>query len=154
MRPRQQPIHLSADDRQTLRHLVRVGSAPARRLTHAHILLKADSAAGGPNWTDVAIAAAFGVSERTVERVRARYTQVGLPAALGRQPTRRVYPHALDGEQEAHLVALACSPAPEGHARWTLRLLAARLVELEVTPSISHEAVRQTLKKTRTAKRA
>lgn len=148
MRPRQQPIRLSADERQTLQQVVRVGTAPARRLTHAHILLKANSAEGGPNWTDVAIAEAFGVSERTVERVRARYTQEGLPAVLAPRPTRRVYARALDGAQEAHLVALACSQAPQGHARWTLRLLAERLVQLEVVPAISHEAVRQALKKT------
>ncbi len=151
MRPRQHHIRLSADERQTLQQVVRVGSAPARRLTHAHILLKADSAEGGPNWTDVAIAQAFGVSERTVERVRGRYTREGVDAALGRRPTRRVYQRALDGEQEAHLVALACSPAPQGHARWALRLLAQRLVQLEVAPTISHEAVRQTLKKTRSS---
>jgi transposase len=148
MRPREQPIALSADERQTVQPLVRTGTAPARTITHAHILLKADSAPTRPNWTDVAIAAALDISERTVERVRRRYTQEGLSAALQRRSPRRVYPHALDGEQEAHLVALACSAAPEGHARWTLRLLAARLVQLEVVETISHEAVRQALKKT------
>jgi transposase len=124
-----------------------------RRLKHAQILLKADEAKGGPAWTDVAIAEAVGCGRVTVERVRQRFVEEGLERALTpyRKP-RREYPTKLDGEQEAKLIATACSAPPGGRSRWTLRLLADVLVELEVVESISHEAVRQALKKTNSSR--
>ena len=124
------------------------GVAPASALTHARILLKANQGEAGPSWTDAAIAVAVEVNPATVARIRQRYVTGGLEAALHRKPPARQYHRRLDGQQEAHLVALACSPPPEGRKRWTLRLLADRLVELEVIESVSYETVRQTLKQT------
>jgi hypothetical protein len=124
------------------------GVAPASSLTHARILLKANQGEAGPGWTDAAIAVAVEVNPATVARIRQRYVTAGLEAALHRKPPAREYHRRLDGQQEAHLVALACSPPPEGRKRWTLRLLADRLVELEVVESVSYETVRQTLKQT------
>src|ERR1044071_3271932 len=125
------------------------GKAAARRLVHARVLLQADASEGGPDWTDTRIAEAVRVSVRTVERVRQRFVEDGLEAALLPRPSPRVYARKLDGAQEAKLVALACSEPPAGKKRWTLRLLAERMVELEVVSELSHETVRQTLKKER-----
>jgi len=141
-------VTLTEDERQALRELIAAGKGAARRLAHARILLKADQAPGGPGWLDEAIAAAVEVSRPTVERVRQRFVEEGLEAALDPRPPRREYRRKLDGEQEAHLIALACAAPPAGQARWTLRLLASRLVELEIVPAVSHETVRQVLKKT------
>lgn len=139
-------VRLTPKERQQLTRLVRAGQSTARALTHARILLKAD--ADGPGWSDEAIAAALDCGARTVARVRKACAERGLDAAVQRKkPTGRRY-RKLDGEQEARLVALACSPAPGGRSRWTLKLLADRLVELEVVEAISDETVRQTLKKT------
>ena len=113
------------------------------------MLLQADASEGGPDWTDTRIAEAVRVSVRTIERVRQRFVEEGLEAALLPRPSRRVYVCKLDGAQEAKLVALACSGPPEGKKRWTLRLLAERMVALEIVPELSHETVRQTLKKER-----
>jgi hypothetical protein len=124
------------------------GVAPASALTHARILLKANQGQAGPGWTDAAIAVALEVNPATVARVRMKYVAAGLDAALHRKPPRREYRRRLDGEQEARLVALACSAPPAGHKRWTLRLLADRLVQLEVVDTISYETVRQALKQT------
>jgi transposase len=115
---------------------------------HARILLKTDAGVDGPRLTDDEIAEAVEVNRSTVERVRIRCVEAGVEAALRPRPSRQVHPRKLDGVQEAHLVALACSPAPKGRARWSLRLLADKLVELEVVDDISYETVRQTLKKT------
>ena len=141
-------IVLSAEQRAELRSLVGAGVAPARMLTRARILLKADHSEGGPGWSDAAIAGALDVNPSTVLRVRRQFVDEGLAATLHRKRPDRVYDRRLDGEQEAHLVALACSTPPEGHARWSLRLLADELVRLEVVETISYETVRQTLKKT------
>jgi transposase len=111
------------------------------------VLLQADASEGGPDWTDTRIAEAVRVSVRTIERVRQRFVEEGLEAALLPKPSPRVYARKLDGEQEAKLVALACSGPPGGKRRWTLRLLAERMVEPAVVPELSHETVRQTLKK-------
>lgn len=147
-RPPKHIVHLSAADRRRLTRLTRSGTAPARALTRARILLKADAADGGPGWGDAAIAAALDCGARTVARVRKAFAQGGLDAATRRKrPTGRRY-RKLDGAQEAQLIALACSPAPEGRGRWTLRLLTARLVELRVVDAISDETVRRALKKT------
>lgn len=141
-------VSLDEEQRARLRTLVGSGTAPARLLTRARTLLKADHGEGGPGWSDAAIAGALDVHPATVQRVRRRFVEEGLAAALERKRPDRVYERALDGRREAHLVALACSEAPEGHARWSLRLLADELVRLEVVPAVSHETVRRTLKKT------
>ncbi len=141
-------VQLSDEERARLRTVMGHGVAPARTLTHARILLKADHGEAGPGWTDAAIAAALDVGLSTIARVRQRYVTAGLDAALERKGPDRVYERKLDGAQEAHLVALACSPPPAGQARWTLKLLAAGLVALEVVDAVSSETVRRTLKQT------
>ncbi len=141
-------VVLSEAERARLHTLIGRGIAPASVLTHARILLKANQGQAGPSWTDAAIAQALKVHPATVARIRQHYVAAGLDAALHRKPPAREYRRILDGEQEARLVALACSAPPEGHKRWTLRLLAERLVELEVVETISYETVRQALKQT------
>ena len=141
-------VQLNEEEQAGLRTLVGSGNAPARGLTHARILLKANQGEGGAGWTDAAIAGALEVGRATVERVRQTYATLGLEAALARKSPQRVYERTLDGAGEARLVALACSPPPTGQARWTLRLLAEQLVTLAVVDSISLETVRQTLKQT------
>jgi DNA-binding transcriptional ArsR family regulator len=143
------PVILSETERDDLKLLKAAGTAPARKLTHARILLKADqSPEEGPGWVDEAIAEAVETSQPTVSRVRKRYFEDGLEAALNRRSPNREYRRKLDGEQEARLIALACSEPPEGQARWSLRLLADKLVELEVVEEeISYQTVRRTLKK-------
>jgi transposase len=142
-------VKLAAEERAHLHELLSKGKAAARTLTHARILLKADEGVDGPRLTDDEIAEALEVNRSTVERVRIRCVEEGFEAALRPRPSRQVHPRKLDGAQEAHLVALACSPAPKGRRRWSLRLLTDKLVELEIVDDISHETVRQTLKKTR-----
>jgi hypothetical protein len=116
---------------------------------HAQVLLKADARPGGPAWTDAAIAEAFEVCKVTVANIRKTLVTAGLPAALQHyRIVQRQYPPKLDGHGEAHLVALACSAPPEGHLRWSLRLLSARMVELGYVDQISHVTVGQVLKKT------
>ena len=140
-------VRLDDAERAFLADLVAAGTAAARALTHARILLKADVGGGGPGWTDERIAEALEVGVSTVERVRETLVEAGLDAALWRRrPPAR--PRKLDGAGEAHLIAAACSAPPTGRDRWTLRLLADRLVELEVVESICLETVRRTLKKT------
>ena len=142
-------VTLTADERESLTHLIAAGKAAARKLAHARILLKADQADGGPAWTDDRIAEAVEVSVATVERVRQRFVEHGLDAALGRKPQERPSrERKLDGAAEARLIALACSAPPDGRRRWTLKLLADRLVELEVVDAVCPETVRQTLQKT------
>jgi hypothetical protein len=142
-------VTLTEDERLSLSALVSSGKAAAKRITHARILLKADAADGGPAWRDVDIALALDVSVCTVERVRERFVEQGLEAALSRKPQDRLSRlPVFDGDAEARLIALACSQPPEGRARWTLRLLADRLVELDVVEAVSHETVRRTLQKT------
>ena len=139
---------LTAAERGELEQLVSKGKAAARTLTHARILLKADEGVGGPRWTDDAIAVALDVHRSTVERVRIRCVEEGVAAALRPRPSPQLHLRKLDGEQEAHLVALACSPPPHGRGRWSMRLLADKLVELEIVDASSYETVRRTLKKT------
>ena len=131
-----------------LEEMTRTGTAAARKIAHARILLKADAAAGGPGWPDEQIAAALDVSASTVRRLRLLFVEEGLALALNPRPAQRVYPTTLDGAGEAHLIALTCSAAPEGRTRWSLRLLADRCVALGYVEAVSHETVRQTLKKT------
>jgi hypothetical protein len=141
-------VALTEAQRAELRGLVGAGVAPARTLTRARILLKADHGEGGPGWSDAAIAGALDVNPSTVLRVRRQFAAEGLAATLARKRPDRVYERRLDGRREAHLVALACSDPPAGRERWTLRLLADELVRLEVVGAVSHETVRRTLKKT------
>ncbi len=142
-------VTLTAEERAWLSRLLSAGRRSALTLTRARILLKADQAEGGPAWEDAAIAEALDCGLRTVERVRQRFVERGLEAALDRKPQDRPSrERKFDGAAEARLIALACSAPPEGRARWTLKLLADRLVELEVFESVSDEAVRRVLKKT------
>ena len=141
-------VTLTEEERRMLQEMLSRGKAAARKLTHARILLKADVAAGGPGWNDESIAEALEVGRATVERVRKEFVEEGLEAALERRKPRRQYRRKLDGDGEAHLVALACQKPPEGRSRWTLRLLADRMVQLEYVDQISYQTVRRTLKKT------
>jgi transposase len=141
-------VKLSEAERASLHTLIGRGTAPARMLTHARILLKANRGEAGPGWTDAAIAEALEVGHATVARVRQAYVTQGLTTALERKAPHRVYPRKLDGKQEAQLIALTCGEPPDGRERWTLRLLAEHLVRLEVVEEISHETVRRTLKQT------
>ena len=148
-------VRLSSDERAALTKLISVGNAAARVQSHARILLKAAPRGypgpEGPGVIDAEIVAALQVSPRTVERVREALVTEGLQEALYRRPARGHRPRRLDGEQEAHLIALACSPPPDGRTHWTMRLLADGLVELQVVDAISPETVRQTLKKTKSS---
>src|SRR5947209_12831496 len=142
-------VTLTADERDYLTTLIAAGKAAAQKLAHARILLKADQADGGPGWTDDRIADAVEVSTDTVGRVRQRFVEGGLDAALARKPQARPSrERKLDGRAEARLIALACSAPPDGRKRWTLTLLADRLVELDVVDAVGRETVRQTLQKT------
>ena len=140
-------VRLSSSEREALEGLVNKGKVAAAKRKRAHILLKADANAEGLAWTDEHIAEALDVSVATIHRTRQVYVTQGLEVSLERQrPTGRHF-RKLDGAQEARLVAVACSPAPEGHARWTLQLMADKLVTLEVVEAIGKETVRRTLKK-------
>jgi hypothetical protein len=145
---KQHVIRLTPADRAEVRALIAAGHAPAHTQTHARILLKCDVGTAGPRWSDAQVAAAVEVSTRTVARVRAGFATHGMAAALGRKHPDRVYRRKLDDAQEARLIAVACTTPPPGQARWSLRLLANRLVDLEVVDGISPETVRATLKKT------
>jgi transposase len=146
-------VTLTADERERLRGLIATGKAAAKKLTHARVLLKADAAEGGPAWDDQRIADATEVSTDTVARVRQRFVEHGLEAALARKkqdrPSRE---RKLDGRAEARLIALACSSPPDGRKEWTMKLLAGRLVELEVVDTVSDETVRRLLKKTNSSR--
>ena len=146
--PKAHRIRLSAAEREQLQQLISTGSGAARVLTHARILLKADEGEGGPALTDAAIAQALEVSVPTVARVRGHWGQGGLERVLQRRSPRRTRSGKLDGEKEAYLIALTCSAPPKGHQRWSLRLLAGRMVELQHVEQLSHETVRRTLQKT------
>jgi hypothetical protein len=142
-------IRLSGEERRRLQSMVDEGSGAKETRQRARVLLKADESKQGPGWTDERTAEFAEVSLSTVHRVRQRFVEEGFEAAVFRKPaTDRQY-RKLDGEGEAKLIATACSEAPEGRSRWTLHLLAGKLVALGVVESISHECVRQTLKKTR-----
>jgi hypothetical protein len=144
---KQYVVRLTDEERRHLAQLASTGKAAAYRIKHAQILVKVDVA--GPKWTDEQTAEAFGCHRNTVANIRQRLVEEGLEAALerkkratpGRQPV-------CDGKAEAKLIALRCSPPPAGQAKWTLRLLADKAVELEIVPAIAHETVRQVLKKT------
>jgi transposase len=142
-------VTLTPEERDWLTGLVSAGKRSALTITRARILLKADQADGGPAWEDQDIAQALDCSVRTVERVRQRFVERGPEQALGRKPQDRPSrERKFDGAAEARLIAVACSAPPEGRARWTLKMLADRLVGLEVFDSVSDETVRRVLKKT------
>jgi transposase len=139
-------VRLDADERRTLTQVIQKLSGSSQKVRRAQMLLKAD--ADGPAWTDAKIADAFGCRSRTVENLRERFVTHGFELALHGAP-KKPRPKLLDGKQEAKLIALRLGPPPKGYANWSLRLLADRVVELSIAESISHETVRQTLKKTR-----
>lgn len=141
-------VLLDADEREYLHHLISTGKAAARKLARARILLACDENNEGRVPSDSEVAAAVYVSRPTVERVRKAFVTEGMDQALNAKRPRQTRPPAFDGEREAKLIALACAEPPQGRSRWTIRLLADRLVELEVFESISHETVRRVLKKT------
>lgn len=140
-------VTLTADERGALDTLISRGKAAARKLSHARVLLLTDLSEAGPGFSNAAVAEAVRVSERTIERVRRRFVEEGLEAALVPKPSSRIYERKLDGVGEARLIALACSDPPEGRKRWSLRLLADEMVALEMVPDLSHEAVRRVLGK-------
>lgn len=145
--PKRYIVRLTDEERAVLTGVLRKLKGPSQKVRRAQVLLKAD--AGGPGWTDARIADAFSCRTRTVENLRERFVAGGFEAALEHK-ARAAPPQAklLDGEQEAKLIALRLGTPPTGFAHWTLRLLAERVVELEIVGAISHETVRQTLKKT------
>lgn len=146
-------VTLTAEERQPLSALIAAGKTAARKLAHARILLHADAAPGGSAWTDERIAEALAVGTATIGRVRQRFVEQGLEAALGRKrqdrPSRE---RKLDGRAEARLIALACSAPPAGRNEWTMQLLADQLVELQVVDTVCDETVRRALKKTRSSR--
>lgn len=142
-------VRLTSEERSTLQRLVGVGKAAARKILHGRVLLQVDQGAGGPAWPDAKVSEALGVHPNTIGGIRQRFVEQGLEAALNRK--KRATPGrqpVFDGRAEAHLIALRCGAPPKGRRCWTLRLLADRLVELRVVDHVSHETVRQTLKKT------
>lgn len=140
-------VRLTEKERSYLDRLIHKGQVSAHQRLHAEILLKADISDLGAHWTDQQISEAFDLSTRTIERVRERLVREGLASALNRAPPSRVRSRIIDGENEAHLIALACGEAPKGRSCWTLRLLGQRMVELGYVESVSYETIRQTLKK-------
>jgi len=142
-------VELTSEEQEELAQLVSRGKAAARKITHARVLLQANESKDGPGWTDKQISQAFGVHINTIHGIRRRFVEHGLQAALERKeqdrPSRK---RIVDGDVEAHLIALRCGDPPKGTSRWNLRLLADKLVELEIVPTICHETVRKALKKT------
>jgi len=140
-------VTLTESEREDLNQIIRKGKAAARKLLHARILLKADHSEGQMGWTDADISVALDVSLSTIERVREQFVENGLRSALERQAPKRVYARRLDGVREAHLVALACSEPPADSPRWTLQLLADKMVEFGYVEQVSDETIRRALKK-------
>lgn len=140
-------VDLTSKERKYLQRLVNKGKVVGYKIRHAQMLLKADQGQHRPTWPDEQIAEAFRTHEATVRRLRQRFVEEGLEAAIQRKK-RRNYTRKLDGDAEAHLIAIACSQPPKGRNRWTLRLLADRVVELAVLDSVSHMTISRTLKKT------
>jgi len=142
-------VRLTSEERAGLQRLVNVGKAAARKIFHARILLQSDQGPGGPGWRDEQIALGLSAHPRTIANVRQRLVEQGLEAALDRKKQEhRSRGPALDGKAEARLIALRCGEPPQGRMRWTLHLLADKLVELNVVDRVSYETVRRTLKKT------
>lgn len=140
-------VTLTVDERLILEEIIKKGKSTAYKRLYAEILLKSDTGEEGPCWIDQKIVESFETSLRTVERVRQRLVEKGLEAALSRVKQQKVRSCKLDGDQEAHLIALTCSEPPEGRSSWTLKLLAEQMVELEHVDELSYETVRRVLKK-------
>lgn len=140
-------VRLTVSERETLLEVVKTLAGTSQKVRRAQVLLKAD--ADGPAWTDAKIAEAFDCRTKTVENIRERFVTLGFDLTLNGVPAKRSRPKLLDGKQEAKVIAMRLGPPPKGYANWSLRLLAEKVVELAVVESISHETVRQTLKKTR-----
>jgi transposase len=141
-------IELTQEQRLHLEEVISKGSAPARMIQHAQVLLKIESGKDGPNWSDGQIKEAFGVSSATVWRIRRRFLEQGMDDALKRCPQpERPQKRKITGKQEAQLIALACTEAPAGHARWSIRLLTKRVIELEIVEDVGRETIRLVLKK-------
>lgn len=140
-------VKLTNEERKDLEQMISTGKESARKLQYARILLKADESESGPRWKDEQISEALEVSLSTIYRVRERFVEEGRDVALSRRKGSGIRELKVDGECEAHLVALTCGAAPEGQKRWTLRMLAEKMVELAYIESISYETVRRTLKK-------
>jgi poly-gamma-glutamate capsule biosynthesis protein CapA/YwtB (metallophosphatase superfamily) len=142
-------VQLSAEERERLEALIHTGKSSARMLTRARILLKADVSEAGEGWSDSAISAALDTSVNNVARTRQQLVEEGFEATLSRKYSpNSARPRIFDGAAEAKLIALACSPAPEGFARWTLRLLEEKVVELNIVEKASDNTIGRTLKKT------
>lgn len=141
-------VTLTESERDDLRKLVSVGKAAAQKLVRARILLLADQAEGGSAKADPEIVESLGCGRASVERIRKRFVEEGLEAVLNPKPSQRVYERKMDGQAEAHLIALACGAPPAGCSRWTLRLLGDQMVALEHVESVSFETIRRVLKKT------
>jgi|SRR5690606_7105953 transposase len=142
-------VTLTKDERNDLDALTRNGKTGAKKFIHARALLLCDAGADGPAWTVANTAEALGVTSRTIEHIKKRFVEEGLKAALERKPREKPPREVVfDGAFEARLIALACSDAPEGHQRWSVRLLADKAVELEFAASVSHMTVQRVLKKT------
>ncbi len=146
-------VKLTQEEREHLEHLIRSGTAPARKIMHAHILLKVDSSPSGPDWSDEQIQQTLGVGAATIWRVRRRFVEQGVEDALNRRPQpERPEKRKLTGEVEAHLIAITCGEKPAGEGRWSLRLLAHKLVVLQEVDEVSYETVRRILKKTNSSR--
>src|SRR3989442_4747460 len=137
-------VDLTDTERAALREIISKNKAKRSTIINAYILLKADRSCG---WTNADIASAYEVSTKEVEQLKKRFVEEGFEAALSRKPVTNVHRRKITGDEEAHLITLGCSQAPEGHERWTLRMLADKMVEWDIIASISHETVRRTLKK-------
>lgn len=144
--PKKYIVRLSRKERRTLQDVVKRLSGTGQKVRRAQVLLKADVA--GPNWTDAKIADAFGLRTHTVERIRQRFVEAGFEETLnGKQRSTPPIAKQLNRKQEAQVIALRLGKPPKGYAHWTLRLLARKVVELEIVEQISYETVRRTLKK-------
>ncbi len=141
-------VRLTDAERYQLKQIVSSGQAPARKIRRAQILLKSDCSEGGPDWTYFQLCEAFDVAQMTITQIRRDYVAGGIEAVLNRKSPNREYERRLDGEGEAHLIALACGEPPAGYERWSLRLLKNRFIQLGYVDTISHEPIRATLKKT------
>ena len=138
-------VDLINTERAALQEILSNSKAKRSTIINAYVLLKADKSCG---WTNEDIASAYEVSTKKVEQLKKRFVEEGFEAALSRKPVTNVHCRKITGEEEAHLIALCCSQAPEGYERWTLRMLADKMVELDIVDSVSHETIRRTLKKT------
>jgi len=137
-------VDLTDTERTVLREIISKNKAKRSTIVNAYILLKADRSCG---WTNADIAGAYEVSTKKVEQLKKRFVEEGFEAALYRKPVTNAHRRKITGDEEAHLIALYCRQAPDGHDRWTLRMLAEKMVELDVIASVSHETIRRTLKK-------